>query len=558
MHVGSPLSHRYLYTSCEDTMELIEKTIGQCLREQAEKNGNHIAMEMGEWSCTFRQLDVVSDLLAVQMGSLGITRGTHVGIWSVNSPNWVFTFVALTKIGAVPILINTCYKEEEVKGLLNYSDVQVLYYGAGYKTIIYEDIVAAIRKDTPKVRHFIHINEKEAGTWMSEDSFPEAVRSREALEELERSKAQASSRDPACMIFTSGTTNLPKGVILSHYNVVNNARTMIQSMRWTPEDKMCITVPLFHCFGITAGIISCIVGGMSMHLIPYFKTAKVWDAIEHYHCTILNGVPSMFLALIKKSEYAGRKADSLRSGIIAGSPVTREEFVEICRRFSNMHLQPSYGQTETSPCVSVADWDEPDEEKAVSAGKVVEHVEVRISDPDTGAILGAGKDGEIQVRGYNVMSGYYNLPKANEKAFTEDGWLRTGDIGRMDEDGELHITGRLKEMIIRAGENISPQEIEQVIRQLDWVDSVKVVGVPAEVLQEEIAACIIPKQGCRISKTGLTDYLRPRLAHYKIPAYVLSFEEFPMNASGKINLKVLKEMAREMAEKEREKKEEPG
>ena len=162
------------------------------------------------------------------------------------------------------------------------------------------------------------------------------------------------------------------------------------------------------------------------------------------------------------------------------------------------------------------------------------------------------------MRGYNVMSGYYNLPKANEKAFTEDGWLRTGDIGRMDEDGELHITGRLKEMIIRAGENISPQEIEQVIRQLDWVDSVKVVGVPAEVLQEEIAACIIPKQGCRISKTGLTDYLRPRLAHYKIPAYVLSFEEFPMNASGKINLKVLKEMAREMAEKEREKKEEPG
>ncbi len=224
--------------------------------------------------------------------------------------------------------------------------------------------------------------------------------------------------------------------------------------------------------------------------------------------------------------------------------MTREEFEEICGRFPNMHLQPSYGQTETSPCVTIADWNASNEDKAVSAGRVIEHVSVRICSPETGEPVEDG-DGEIQVKGYNVMKGYYNLPKANEKAFTGDGWLKTGDIGRLDAKGELHITGRIKEMIIRAGENISPQEIEQVIRQLKWVCGVKVIGIPAEVLQEEIAACIVPVPGCQVDKEGLLRYLKPRLAHYKIPAYVLTFDKFPMNASGKIHLKRLKEMALE-------------
>lgn len=548
-------------------MELINKTIGQCLWEQAERNGDHIAVETSDWSCTYRQLNGISDALAEQMEALGIIRGTHVGIWSVNSPDWVFTFLALSKIGAVPVLINTCYKEEEIKGLLNYSDVEVLYYGTRYKTIIYEDIIAAIRKDTPKVRHFIHIDEDQIGKWAEET----ALENSEDIGENPGSTGEYEvlPSDAACMIFTSGTTSLPKGVELSHYNVINNARAMIQAMKWSPEDKMCITVPLFHCFGITAGIVACILEGMSMHLIPYFKTAKVWDAIEDYHCTILNGVPSMFLALIRREEYADRDGSGLRSGIIAGSPITGDEFEEICRRFPGMHLQPSYGQTETSPCVAIAGWEESVERKAVSAGKVIEHVQVRIADLNTGKSLGTGEDGEIQVKGYNVMTGYYNLPKANEKAFTEDGWLRTGDIGRLDEEGELHITGRLKEMIIRAGENISPQEIEQVIRGISWVSEVKVVGVPAEVLQEEIAACIVPKKGWKAKREGkgsgeegrfpeaeqeVRDYVKPRLAHYKVPAYVLFFDEFPMNASGKINLKILKEMAREGSKKQKKEK----
>lgn len=542
-------------------MELIKKTIGQCLREQAETNGERTAMEMGAWSCTYRQLDEVSDLFAGQMEGLGISRGIHVGIWSLNSPNWVFTFLALVKVGAVPILINTSLRKEEVKGILNYSQVEILFYGAGNKDLIYEDIVAEIRGDTPSVRRFLHIDELEAGTWMSERRFSARDRSPETLARVRRVKEQVSVEDAACMIFTSGTTSYPKGVLLSHYNLVNNSRAMVEAMHWTPEDKMCITVPLFHCFGITAGIIACIMGGMSMLLIPYFRTAKVWEALENGQCTILNGVPSMFLALIRKEKYASRRADSLKSGLIAGLAVTREEFLEICARFPGMHLQPAYGQTEASPCIAIADWDDSNERKAGYVGHILEHVQLRIGDApedehgEAGSSCAdghhdSGETGEIEVKGYNLMLGYYNLPAATEQAFTADGWLRTGDIGYLDEEQGLHVTGRCKEMIIRAGENISPVEIEQLIRELDWVREVKVVGVPAPVVQEEIAACIVPMPGRSVDKEGLRRHLAHRLAAYKMPVYIFAFDEFPLNGCGKIHLKELKEIVCQRAQKE--------
>ena len=217
-----------------------------------------------------------------------------------------------------------------------------------------------------------------------------------------------------------------------------------------------------------------------------------------------------------------------------------------------MHLQPSYGQTETSPCIAIADWDDPNEVKAVSAGHVIGHVEIRIMDLDRGALVADGQDGEIQVRGYNVMMGYYNLPEANAKVFTEDGWLRTGDVGHFDERKELHITGRIKEMIIRAGENISPREIELAIRRYEGIADVKVVGVPAQVLQEEIAACVIARPGARINQERMLSYLKNRLADYKVPAYVFWFDAFPMNASGKIDLKELRREAAARAAKQRE------
>lgn len=527
-------------------MELISKTIGECLKERVCLSGRRTAIEMGGFHCTFEQLDQFSDFAAARMEKDGIGRGTHVGIWCTNSPDWVLAFLALTKIGAVPVLVNTCFRDGEVTRVLNYADVEVLYYGAGN-----EGLIERIRRKTAGVKKFIPIGEKSAGTWAA-GLVGTAPPPPAGLKRVEEKKRAVKPEDPACMIFTSGTTSFSKGVLLSHYSLVNNSLAMVEAMHWEEDDKMCLTVPLFHCFGITAGILACLLSGAEMDLLPCFKTAYVWDALERGHCTILNGVPSMFLALIRKPEHHGRRAGSLSSGIIAGSSVTPEEYAEICQRFPGMHLQPSYGQTETSPCVTIAGWNDSVEEKGRSAGRIISHVGARIADIKTGDILGRDRDGEIQVKGYNVMLGYYKLPEVTAGAFTEDGWLKTGDIGNFDESGGLHVTGRLKEMIIRGGENISPQEIERAIKKLKWVDQIKVVGVPANVLQEEIAACVVPKRGCGVDEGELLGYLKPRLARYKIPAYILKFDEFPMNASGKIELKDLKEKAAAMVSKRKQ------
>ena len=516
-------------------MELINKTLGQCLHEQALKFSSKIAIDLNDFRCTYSELDNISDRVAVKLQKLNIVKGTHVGIWGVNSAKWVILFYALEKLGAVPVLINTCYREIEVRDILNHFDTEVLFYGEGYKDLVYKDILDNIKDKLLCVHDMFSIE-----SFIEYDFSPLDPEHKHMLSDL---MSNVASSDPACMIFTSGTTSLPKGVVLTHFNVINNSLAMIKSMHWSADDKMCISVPLFHCFGITAGIVSCMLSGMSFYLLAYFKTNLVWNAIENCDCTILNGVPSMFLALVKKEKYKDRNGNSLKSGIIAGSAFKPSEYIDICRRFPNMHLQPSYGQTETSPCISIADWDSDIEFKSMAGGRVIENVRVRIADPSTDRPLEAGATGEIQVKGYNVMHGYYNMPEANKLVFTDDGWLKCGDLGYLDKDNFLYVTGRIKEMIIRAGENISPFEIEEAILGLDSIDQVKVVGVPAQVRQEEIAACIVLKTGRHISAVQIKDYLCKRLAHYKVPEYYIFLDNLPLNASGKIDLKEIKNIA---------------
>ncbi|MDO4438476.1 MAG: class I adenylate-forming enzyme family protein [Eubacteriales bacterium] len=524
-------------------MELIDKTLGQCLHEQALKFSTKDAIDLDDFSCSYQELDNISSRIALKLQKLNIVRGTHVGIWGVNSAKWVILFYALEKLGAVPVLINTCYREIEVRDILNHFDTEVLFYGEGYKDLVYRDILDNIEDELHCVHDMFAIED-----FIEYDFAPLDEEHTHMLNDI---MSKLSSSDPACMIFTSGTTSLPKGVVLTHHNLVNNSLAMIKAMHWNENDKMCISVPLFHCFGITAGIVSCMLSGMSFYLLAYFKTNLVWNAIENCGCTVLNGVPSMFLALVKKEKYKDRNGNSLKSGIIAGSAFKASEYMDICRRFPNMHLQPSYGQTETSPCISIADWDEDNEIKALSGGKVIENVDVRIADPLTNVPLETGTVGEIQVKGYNVMQGYYNMSEANKRVFTDDGWLKCGDLGYLDKDNFLYVTGRIKEMIIRAGENISPFEIEEAIMDIDAVEQVKVVGVPAQVRQEEIAACIVLKEGRNISLEQIKEYLNRRLAHYKVPEYYIFLEKLPLNASGKIDLKEIKKIALLKAEEMR-------
>lgn len=518
-------------------MELSQKTIGDCLTWRAGQSPDKLAIEYHDKSYSWLQADRITDCLAVRLDGMGIRKGTHVGIWSVNTPNWVLYFLACAKLGAIPCLINTCYKAEELHNVIRSADIDVVCYGDGYKSLLYGPLIEQLRQnESCKHIRWIHIGRDERKRWLAEEFFTEQETGPEAMERLAGLRRQVMCDDIAAILFTSGTTHTAKGVLLSHYNLVNSALGTLDFTQWTDQDKLLLAVPLFHSFGITSGLLGSIHAGYPMHLIKYFKTIPVMEHVREYRCTVLNGVPSMFLALIHKPEFDHYDLSSLRSGIIAGSPVSENEYQDIIRRFPNLALLPSYGQTETSPCVTLMKPEDPAEKRASTAGRLIAYVQVRIMDLQTDEEQLPGETGEIQVRGYNVMQGYYKLPEETAKVMCPDGWLRTGDLGYMDPDGYLHVAGRIKEMIIRGGENISPLEIENCILDFPDVQDVKVLGIPAAVLQEKIVACVIPKPGCVVDAQQLRLYLTSRLAHYKVPGHILEFQEFPVTASGKVSI----------------------
>ena len=345
------------------------------------------------------------------------------------------------------------------------------------------------------------------------------------------------------MLFTSGSTAAPKGVMLCHQSLLRNAEAMRDAMGWGEADRMCLAVPLFHTFGITAGILACILSGASMEILPYYRTEAVWNAVEEKHCTILNGGPSRFLAMVRKEGYRGRDGSSVRSGIIAGSAFSAEEYQEIKGKFSGMDLRPSYGMTETSPCVTIVRQGSEKEILEGSCGLPIPGVRVRII--RSGSECACGESGEVQVKGYNLMQGYFDSPEETARAFTEDGWLHTGDLGYLDQRAALHISGRMKDIIIRSGENISPAEIEEELDQFPGVQRVKVVGVKASVRQEEVVACMKMQEGITLDPDAVQAFLAPRLSAYKMPTYIIQLDCFPETASGKPDIKAIREMAEE-------------
>ncbi len=524
-------------------MRLMKKTIAECLKYRVRESGDRIALETDEQQYTWTKLDDLSNYMVVRMLSCGIRKGTHVGIWSTNSPNWIIVFFALIKLGAVPVLLNTCYSVNEMENVLRYADVEYVYYGEGYKKLVYEDMVVQLQDElADQVKRWIYIGRDTARRWMTEESFVFAERMKKVTREVSSYTRQVEPDNTAAILFTSGTTATPKGVMLSHYNLVNSSLETCEHMKWNADDKMLIAVPLFHCFGITSSLLSSIHTGFCMHVIEYYKTVTVLRSVQDYHCTLLNGVPSMFLAVIKNPLHKEYDLSSLRRGIIAGSPLSPQDYMTIRREIPNLVLHASYGQTETSPCVSIGDVGDSDEDNANSAGRVIKHCEVAIMGKD-GQQMPVGSDGEICVRGYNVMQGYYHLPEATAKVIDSNGWLHTGDLGHVDDRNFLYVTGRIKEMIIRGGENISPREIESAIMTYPGIKDVKVIGLPAEVLQEMIVACIVPEDGTTISNTGLMAHLENHLAYYKLPAHIVRMDALPVNASGKIKLGELKEQA---------------
>lgn len=525
-------------------MRLINKTIGDCLRSRAVATADSPAVAYKDESYTWRQLNDISDVLAIRCLRMGIEKGTHVGIWGVNSFSWLAYFFALCKIGAIPVLINICYREKEMEDLLAYADVEFLFRGMRCKDIDYAEVSQKLDlSKISKLKKIIPMENPEEKIWMDN---PDLCRPNGRETEMLMSAAsRLSPDDVACMLFTSGTSALPKGVLLTHNNLIGNALQHSIGANWNENDRICLSVPLFHCFGITVGILAALHCGASLQLVKYYSTGEVLETVEKYGCTILSGVPSMFLALIGSSKFPGRDVSSLRSGIVAGSPLPPEDYIRVCEKLPSITLQPAYGQTESSPCITMAAVDDSMEDKANTAGKAIPGVELIICDTQNGNSLPAGSRGEIRARGYNIMKGYYNLPEATKAALTPDGWLCTGDEGYLDERGYLYVTGRLKDIIIRGGENISPLEVESCIRGLTGVDSVKVIGLPTSVMQEEVVACIICRKDKTVTAEEVISHVKERMSAYKVPQQVAFFDSFPMTPSGKINRKELKELAME-------------
>ena len=516
-------------------MELERRTLLDYFKETVHRKAEGTAVVYGGRSFSWQQLDRCSDLLALRLSRSGLRKGEHIGIWSTNSYNWIIVFLAAVKLQCLPVAVNTAFKTAELKKITEYADLKAMFFSDGYKGQIYSHTIAELKELHPELL-----------TWQVGDYDGDLTEEKFEGEEGELPVYDAEPDDVLAMLLTSGTTGDPKGVMLSHYNLTNTARNTIACMGWQEDDRMCITVPLFHCFGLTSSLISSLILGCTMCLVPSFRTTSTLDCISRQRCTILNGVPTMFLALTRNPRFSQYDISSLRCGIIAGSAIFPAEYLAVCQAFAPMKLVPSYGQTETSPAVSFSPLSDPDEKNATNAGVIIPHVEARVVSTADRHLLPAGESGELEVRGYNVMQGYYKMPEMTAYTINEDGWLKTGDLAYFDEEGYLYICGRCKDLIIRGGENISPQEIERVmLEKCDWLQDVCVVSVPAPVIQERIIACVIPKKGEELQANRIRQILKLELADYKVPDHVLCFERFPATTSGKVQRSELRKLAME-------------
>ncbi len=499
-------------------------TFERLLERRVKLTPDKEAISYNDTGYTWRDIDFLTDHAAAYFVSRNVKKGCNVGLWAPNSIQWIVAFSGLVRIGAVPVLINTHYTINELRRTVEYADIKLLCY--------------SLPEEGPAPECGADLIDITAG-------FLDIIKECPIEPGLEAMKADVEPDDTFAILFTSGTTSFAKGVMLSHNGMLRVAEDASKIMHWGEEDTNCMALPLFHCFGLSTGYLSAIACGSRMIMCKSTRSQEILDTILKYGCTILNGVPTTFFALARNLANNPQKISTLKSGFIAGAAISVEDYKALCSAIGMEKLQMSYGQTESSPSITFSDYDDDPELKAKSVGVAIPGVELAIFDIHTGDKLPLGATGEIRIRGYNVMKGYYKMPEETAKTIDSDGWLHTGDLGYLDEKGNVYFQGRIKELIIRGGENISPREIENYIREYPGVSQVKVIGIPAPIVQERIIACIIPIPGKTVDTERLDDFLRHNLAKYKIPEKYLYMEEFPLTAAGKISLKELTRIVEE-------------
>ncbi|MGN0548971.1 MAG: AMP-binding protein [Acutalibacteraceae bacterium] len=528
--------------------ELIEETFPQVLDRMVEEFPDQLAFKYTtlEYTRTYSQFRDDVDTFARSLIAMGVKAGTHVAVWATNVPQWYIAFWATTKIGAVLVTMNTAYKIHEAEYLLRQSDTHTLITIKGYRDSHYDEIMAELcpelahtksgdklhAKRLPFLRNIVTVGYEQEGCMTWEQALEKA--SEVPVEEVYR-RASLVRKDDVCnMQYTSGTTGFPKGVMLTHYNVVNNGKCIGDRMDLSTADRMMIHVPMFHCFGMVLAMTAIMTHGGTALPLPYFSPKSSLACINSERITAFHGVPTMFIAMLQHPDFEKTDFSYMRTGIMAGSPCPISKMREVVEKMHMTEITIVYGQTESSPGCTMSSTDDPLEDRVATVGHPLPKIECKIVDPETGLDCPDNVTGEFVARGYNIMKGYYKMPKATANAIDKDGWLHTGDLACRTPEGNYRITGRLKDMIIRGGENIYPKEIEEFIYTHPKVKDVQVIGVPDEALGEEIMACVILKEGETMTEQEMKDYVLSHMAKHKVPKYIDFVTEFPMNVAGKI------------------------
>lgn len=541
---------------------LNEKTVGEIVKEAARKFPDTEAYVYPEHGIrkTYKEFDKETDELAKAFIGMGIQKGEHVAIWSDNKREWLLSQFATGKMGAVLVTVNTNYQEKELEYLLQQSDATTLILCESFKGTSYLDIVRAICPEiihsekgnilSEKFPHFKRVIVMTDNEYKGMYSWAELLSHADKVSDdtLENALKSLHNEEVINIQYTSGTTGFPKGVMLSHKNVVNNGQLVGDYIYLTEKDRLCIPVPFFHCFGCVMGTIASVTHGTTMVIIEQFNPGKVLQIVQDEKCTALHGVPTMFIAELNHPDFKQFKLSTLRTGIMAGSICPIEVMKKVITDMGASEITIAYGQTESSPVITQTKTDDPIEKRVSSVGKPHPAVEVKIIDPLTGEDTPTGVPGELCTRGYLVMKGYYKNEQATKTAIDPNGWLHTGDIAVVDEEGYIDITGRIKDMVIRGGENIYPKEVEEFLYQHPKVQDVQVVGVPDPKYGEELMAWVILKSDEQITSDELKEYCKGKISFHKIPKYIEFIESYPMTASGKIQKFLLREMSKEKAE----------
>ncbi len=526
------------YSHGASPIPLLGETIGENLRRTVARFPHREAFvdTSRRVRLTYRDLWDAVDRVARGLMALGVKRGERVGIWSPNRPEWVLVQFATARIGAILVNVNPAYKTAELEYTLRQAGISVLLMAEGFRKTNYRPMIEQVRHACPELRRVIIFEDDWDELLAGAGSVtPSALRERESGLQFD---------DPINIQYTSGTTGRPKGATLTHHNILNNGFFIGEALGYTEHDRVCIPVPYYHCFGMVVGNLACVTHGACM-VIPgeAFEPEAVLATVEAEQCTSLYGVPTMFTAELNHERFDAYDLSSLRTGVMAGAPCPIETMREVMTRMHMPEVAIAYGMTETSPVSTQTAPDDPIEKRVATVGRVQPHIEIKIVDPESGAIVPRGERGELCTRGYSVMRGYWDNETATREAIDEAGWIHSGDLATMDEEGYVSIVGRIKDMIIRGGENIYPREIEEYLMTHPGIEVAQVIGVPSRKYGEEVMAWIKPKPGVTLTEEELIAYCKGRIATYKIPRYWKFVDAFPLTVTGKVQKFRMREIA---------------